>query len=138
MKKLTASIVIATSALVASPVVLAATNNAEKTVNVQFQRGASSANYEGKLTGYKYHDYKFRARKGQKLTVGLTGGNVEPYLFHRNLSDSVNVDKNSPEVDANGAYVLPYSGRYTLRISQPRAFARDGKTQQYGLKIAIR
>lgn len=139
MKKITASLLIATSALVASPAVLAATtDNAAKTVNVQFKRGASSANYYGKVNGYKYHDYTFRARKGQKLKVGLSGGNVEPYLFHSKLSDSVNVGKNSPEVDANGAYVLPYDGTYTLRINQPRASARDGKTQQYWLSIAIR
>ena len=139
MKKITASLLIATSALVASPAVLAATtDNAAKTVNVQFKRGASSANYYGKVNGYKYHDYTFRANKGQKLKIKLTGGNVEPYLFHSKLSDSVNLGEHSPELDASGAYVLPYNGTYTLRISQPRASARNGKTQQYWLMIGIR
>lgn len=139
MKKLTASLLIATSALVASPAVLAATtDSAAKTVNVQFKRGTSSAHYTGKVTGYKYHEYKFRARKGQKLTIKLTGGNVDPYLFHSKLSDSVNVGANSPELDSSGAYVLPYDGTYTLRITQPRASARNGKTQQYWLMVGIR
>ncbi|WP_230655851.1 hypothetical protein [Psychrobacter sp. I-STPA10] len=138
MKKLTASLLIAASTLVASPAVLAATaDNAAKTVNVQFKRGTSSAHYTGKVNGYKYHDYTFRARKGQKLQVKLSGGNVEPYLFHSKLSDSVNVGVNSPEL-TNGVYVLPYDGTYTLRINQPRASARDGKTQQYWLMIGIR
>ncbi|WP_227429744.1 hypothetical protein [Psychrobacter sp. I-STPA6b] len=139
MKKLSASVLVAVATLVASPVVLAnAPSSASKTVNVQFQRGASSANYTGSVTGYNYNEYTFRARKGQKLKVDLAGGNVTPYLRHRRLSNTVNIGENSPALDATGAYVLPYNGVYTIRITQPRASARDGRTQQYSLKIAIR
>lgn len=123
---------------------IAATTNAStqsatgKTVNVKFAKGASSANYFGKIKGTKYDTYKFIAKKGQKLKVKTSGGNVDTYLFHKSLADSVNVSKYSPEVDKNGAYTLPYSGTYELRVLQPRSQANQGKTPKYWLEIAIR
>ena len=146
MKKFAVASLIAAATIVASPVVMAASNNASsnassnaaKTVSVKFAKGASSANYSGKIKGNKYDSYNFYAKKGQKLNVTLSGGNVEPYLFNKKLSESVNVGQYSPEVDSNGAYTLPYSGQYELRILQPRSQANQGKSPKYWLKITIR
>lgn len=93
---------------------MAATNsnahssNTAKTVNVKFAKVANAANCPGKLEGSKYDSNTFYAKKGQKLTVKLSEGNVEPYLFNSKLSDSVNLGQYSPELDSNGAYTLPY------------------------------
>ena len=56
-----------------SPTVMAASSDAvAKTVDVQFKKGASSANYYGKLKGSKYDSYTFYAKKNQKLSVKTT------------------------------------------------------------------
>lgn len=149
MKKITTAAAIALSALMASPVVMAceehvsgqnshATANVGKTVNVKFAKGASSANYAGQLKGTKYDIYTFTAKKGQKLTIKATGGNVDTYLFGAHIADSVNVGQYSPELDNNGAYTLPASGTYQLRVLQPRSQANQGKQPKYNLQIAIR
>jgi hypothetical protein len=138
MKNLTAAILIALPVLMVSPTVMAASSDAvAKTVNVQFKKGASSANYYGKLKGSKYDSYTFYAKKNQKLSVKTTGGNVDSYLFNKNLSDSVNVGEYSSELDNQGYYTLPYSGKYELRILQPRSQASKGKTPPYWLEVSI-
>ena len=150
MKKLTTAAVIALSAIMASPVIMAceehtngqtsshATSNTGKSVNVKFAKGASSANYSGQIKGTKYDTYTFTAKKGQKLKVKATGGNVDTYLFGKTIADSVNVGQYSPELDSNGAYTLPATGTYQLRVLQPRSQANQGKQPKYNLQIAIR
>ena len=74
-----------------SPAVLANDNNdIRKTVVVKFAKKAYSASYYGRIDGYKYDSYKFYAKKGQKLKLRLTGGNVETYLWGNQLKDSIN------------------------------------------------
>jgi len=83
-----------------SPAVLANDNNdIRKAVVVKFAKKAYSANYYGRIDGYKYDSYKFYAKKGQKLKVTLTGGNVETYLWGNQLKDSINLGEYSPELD---------------------------------------
>ncbi|MGP4120627.1 PPC domain-containing protein [Psychrobacter aquimaris] len=138
MKNLTAAILIGLSVLIVSPTVMAASSDSVvTTVDVQFKKGASSANYYGKLKGYKYDSYIFYAKKNQKLSVKITGGEVDSYLFHKNLADSVNVGEYAPEADDQGYYTLPYSGKYELRILQPRSQASRGKTPVYWLEVTI-
>ena len=138
MKNLTAAILIGLSVLIVSPTVMAASSySVVTTVDVQFKKGASSANYYGKLKGYKYDSYIFYAKKNQKLSVKITGGEVDSYLFHKNLADSVNVGEYAPEADDQGYYTLPYSGKYELRILQPRSQASRGKTPVYWLEVTI-
>ncbi|WP_350643333.1 hypothetical protein [Psychrobacter sp. HY3-MNA-CIBAN-0198] len=87
MKNLTAAILIALPVLMVSPTVMAASSDAvAKTVDVQFKKGASSANYYGKLKGSKYDSYTFYAKKNQKLSVKTTAGNVDSYLFNPTLN----------------------------------------------------
>nr|WP_261871027.1 PPC domain-containing protein [Psychrobacter sp. JCM 18901] len=108
-----------------------------KLLMFNLKKGANSANYYGKLKGVKYDSYTFYAKKNQKLSVKTTGGNVDSYLFNKNLSDSVNVGEYSSELDNQGYYTLPYSGKYELRILQPRSQASKGKTPPYWLEVSI-
>ena len=122
-----------------SPAVLANDNNdIRKTVVVKFAKKAYSANYYGRIDGYKYDSYKFYAKKGQKLKVTLTGGNVETYLWGNQLKDSINLGEYSPELDDNGVYILPASGEYEIRVLQPRSQARKDKKPQYWMSINIK
>lgn len=91
----------------------------------------------GKLKGVKYDSYTFYAKKNQKLSVKTTGGDVDTYLFNKNLSDSVNVGDYSSALEDQGYYMLPYSGKYELRILQPRSQASRGETPAYWLKVSI-
>ena len=101
--KLLAGALIALTLTIVSPVVLANDNNdIRKTIVVKFAKKAYSANYYGRIDGYKYDSYKFYAKKGQKLKVKLTGGNVEAYLWGNQLKDSINLGEYSPELDDNG------------------------------------
>ena len=102
-KKLLAGACMALTLSMLSPAVLANDNNdIRKTVVVKFAKKAYSANYYGRIDGYKYDSYKFYAKKGQKLKVKLTGGNVEAYLWGNQLKDSINLGEYSPELDDNG------------------------------------
>ena len=102
-KKLLAGACMALTLSMLSPAVLANDNNdIRKTVVVKFAKKAYSANYYGRIDGYKYDSYKFYAKKGQKLKVTLTGGNVETYLWGNQLKDSINLGEYSPELDDNG------------------------------------
>ena len=105
---------------------------------VKFAKKAHSANYYGRIDGYKYDSYKFYAKKGQKLKVKLTGGNVEAYLWGNQLKDSINLGEYSPELDDKGIYILPASGEYEIRVLQPRSQARKDKKPQYWMSINIK
>ena len=108
-----------------------------KPVEVNFAKGKNSSSYSGQISGNQYYLYHFIAKKGQRLKVKIDGGNVDAYLFHDRLRDSVYMGKYSPELDAEESYTLPYSGEYELRILQPRSQARLGKTPKYYLQISI-
>ena len=137
--KLIAGALIALTLTIVSPVVLANdNNNIRKTIVVKFAKKAYSANYYGKIDGYKYDSYKFYAKKGQKLKVKLTGGNVEAYLWSNQLKDSINLGEYSPELDDNGIYILPASGEYEIRVLQPRSQASKDKKPQYWMSINIK
>lgn len=108
-----------------------------KPIEVRFAKGTTSSSYTGQITGNQYYSYHFIAKKGQKLKVKIDGGNVDAYLFNDRLKDSVYMSKYSPELDTDGAYTLPYSGEYELRVLQPRSQVRLGKTPKYNLQISI-
>ena len=104
---------------------------------VKFKAGASGATYNGKIKGYGYDQYSFYAKKGQALKV-VTTGNVDSYLFHNRLADSVNLGEYSSDLDSNGDYILPYTGTYQVKVMQTRNDARKGKAPSYTLQLTIR
>ncbi|MFC6591129.1 hypothetical protein ACFP81_03185 [Deinococcus lacus] len=104
---------------------------------VRFATGTTSGSYSGTVKSYDYDTYTFFARKGQQLHVNLSASDLQTALFNKQLPDSVSLDPYSPSLNKDGHYVLPYTGRYDLRILQTRNDARQGKTVPYQLKISI-
>lgn len=135
MKNLIPTLLTSVALLASSSYAMAC--NETKPIEVRFAKGTTSSSYTGQIIGYQYYSYHFIANKGQKLKVKIDGGNVDAYLFHDKLKDSVYMGQYSPELDAQGNYTLPYSGKYELRVLQPRSQARLGKTPKYNLKISI-
>ncbi|QRF11453.1 PPC domain-containing protein [Klebsiella africana] len=110
---------------------------AGKNVNVEFQKGHNIARYTGKIEGYDYDTYNFYARKNQKVNVSISNERADIVLFGPGISDSVEFSRYSPELDQNGQYTLPATGKYELRVLQTRNEARKNKTKKYNLSIQI-
>lgn len=107
-------------------------------INVEFDRGQSSVHYSGEVRGNDYDVYTFSARKGQKVQAVISAGRVYGYLFGPGISDSVSLDKYSPDVDGDGMYILPESGKYELRVLQTRNDARRNKVKKYNIDILVK
>ena len=129
MKKFVTAALMATLAITTTAS-MAAVDKPSKAVAVKFKAGASGATYNGKIKGYGYDQYSFYAKKGQALKV-VTTGNVDSYLFHNRLADSVNLGEYSSDLDSNGDYILPYTGTYQVKVMQTRNDARKGKAPSY-------
>ena len=136
MKKFVTAALMATLAITTTAS-MAAVDKPSKAVAVKFKAGASGATYNGKIKGYGYDQYSFYAKKGQALKV-VTTGNVDSYLFHNRLADSVNLGEYSSDLDSNGDYILPYTGTYQVKVMQTRNGARKGKAPSYTLQLTIR
>ena len=136
MKKFVTAALMATLAITTTAS-MAAVDKPSKAVAVKFKAGASGATYNGKIKGYGYDQYSFYAKKGQALKV-VTTGNVDSYLFHNRLADSVNLGEYSSDLDSNGDYILPYIGTYQVKVMQTRNDARKGKAPSYTLQLTIR
>ncbi|MGL5421125.1 MAG: PPC domain-containing protein [Plesiomonas shigelloides] len=106
--------------------------------DVQFAKGHDSAQYTGHIKGYDYDSYFFRAKKGQLVHIAMANETPDLVLFGPGIDDSVSLGKYSPDLDDNGQYTLPASGRYELRVLQSRAEARRNKTQNYKFQIQIK
>lgn len=109
-----------------------------RTTQVQFQRGATEATYNGTLSGLAMHNYRFTARKGQVLNAKLDSPStdVEAIVLYIGR-DGVAVN---PVDDPLGLenQTLPYNGRYEVRVLQTRNGARKGGAgHPYTLNISI-
>ncbi|MFU2078020.1 hypothetical protein [Avibacterium endocarditidis] len=117
------------SALVVSSAVLASVPSyaADCAVtNVKFKKGASSANYSGKIKGWQCRSYAFYAKEGQTLTVNLRAkGAAEAIIYGE--------DDFAP----NTPYILPRTGRYEVRVLQPKAQSIKKLTSSYKMNIKI-
>ncbi|WP_105283892.1 g-type lysoyme inhibitor PliG [Escherichia fergusonii] len=109
-----------------------------KDVNVEFRKGHSSAQYSGEIKGYDYDTYNFYAHKGQKVHVSISNEGADIILFGSGISDSVDLSRYSTELDNNGQYTLPVTGKYELRVLQTRNDARKDKTKKYNINIQIK
>lgn len=107
-------------------------------VNVEFEKGKNSGHYSGVIKGYDYDVYNFLARKGQKIRVNISNQGAYAYLLGPGIEDSVFLYKYSPDVDNQGRYILPASGKYELRIMQTRNDARKYKKKEYSVDIEIK
>lgn len=92
---------------------------------VRFAAGKSSAIYRGRLKGHGYDQYRFQARAGQMLRVKVINGRSAASLY--GFDDFVE----------GVPYVLPSTGTYEVRVTQPRALARKNTSSKYAVKIQI-
>ncbi|WP_208122338.1 hypothetical protein [Spirabiliibacterium mucosae] len=123
----TAAIAAFTAASVFAFAPVASAAPSHTSVNVHFKKGAYAATYKGVIKGSQYSSYFFTAKQGQKLTVSVnTKENAEAVLY--GYDDFMEGE----------AYTLPKSGKYEVRVLQPRAFARRGKTSHYNVTINIK
>ncbi|WP_261663953.1 hypothetical protein [Deinococcus sp. Marseille-Q6407] len=104
---------------------------------IHFAPGTYGASYGGTVRGYNYDSYVFYAHRGQHLKVGVGQQPLTPVLFHKSLRDAVNMEAYSPALNRSGDYILPFDGRYELRLLQTRNAARSGRQVPYTLSIRI-
>ena len=112
---------------------------ADSTEAVHFKTGASSEQYVATTASYDVNNYVFYAKKDQHLKVTLDTKSTKLWviLLDSKLERVADLNPYSADINDNGEYVLPYTGKYTIRIGQYRAFARRGESSHYTLTIAI-
>lgn len=94
---------------------------------VKFARGSDNGTVSGTVSGYDACDYTLSVSKGQVLSASLNAKpGVEVIVF-----DPVSHDF------AEGPLTLPQSGKYTVRVLQPRAMARRGETRDFSLNLRV-
>lgn len=104
---------------------------AGKTVEVKFPNGVTEATYRGSVRGDDFDRYTFYARKGQILNIDVSGSdiNIMPSVRYLGKTDTMLETENQ---------VLPYSGRYEIRVLQTRNGARKSSAARpYHVNIAI-
>lgn len=106
---------------------------------VQFKIGHSSQEYKATTIGYDVNNFVFYAKKNQRLKITLKTKSTKLWqvLLNSKLENIGDLNAYSADLNNKGEYILPYTGKYTLRIGQYRAFARRGESSHYQLLIAI-
>ncbi|MEC6907861.1 hypothetical protein [Photobacterium piscicola] len=106
---------------------------------IHFKTGATSGEYVATTAGYDVNNYVFYAQKGQHLNVTLDTKSTKLWvvLLDEKLERLADLTPFSADLNDKGDYVLPYSGKYSVRIGQYRAFARRGESSHYKLIISI-
>ncbi len=106
---------------------------------VHFKTGTSSEQYVATTANYDVNNYVFYAKKDQHLKVTLDTKSTKLWvaLLNSKLENIADLSPYSADINHNGEYILPYDGKYAIRIGQYRAFARRGESSHYTLTIAI-
>jgi len=104
---------------------------------VRFEKGASSAVVQGKITGYETVDYVVGARQGQHANVSLATRHTATY-FNLLAPGQTEVAFFNGSVSENHFEgTLPASGDYRIRVYMMRSAARRNELADYRLEIAI-
>ncbi|CEO38796.1 hypothetical protein C0Z01_15030 [Photobacterium kishitanii] len=112
---------------------------ADSNETVHFKTDTSSSQYTATAANYDVNNYVFYAKKDQHLKVTLDTKSTKLWviLLNSKLERIADLNPFSADINDNGEYILPYSGKYSIRIGQYRAFARRGESSHYTLTIAI-
>lgn len=112
---------------------------ADSNETIHFKTDANSGQYTATTSSYDVNNYVFYAQKGQHLKVTLDTKSTKLWmiLLNSKLERIADLNPFSADINDNGEYILPYSGKYSVRIGQYRAFARRGESSHYTLTIAI-
>jgi hypothetical protein len=103
--------------------------------DVHFKKGASSTRIEGSITGSEARDYVLSARRGQTLSVTLTGaGSTYFNVLPTGNPEAIHIGSIN---GSSYAGPLPADGSYTVRVYQMGNAKTTGKTRKFVLDIAI-
>jgi len=103
-------------------------------LQIQFQRGRSSATIAGKLRGDQQAEYVVGAKKGQKLTINLYASPPGSITVKVKTSDVADLEL-KPDSKQQWSATLPGDGDYLLRVV--RSSGKPG-TSLYKLTVTIR
>ncbi|WP_235861959.1 hypothetical protein [Photobacterium kishitanii] len=112
---------------------------ADSNETVHFKTDTSSGQYTATAANYDVNNYVFYAKKDQHLKITLDTKSTKLWviLLNSKLERIADLNPFSADINDNGEYILPYTGKYSIRIGQYRAFARRGESSHYTLTIAI-
>lgn len=96
---------------------------------LKMNKGSFEVNRAGAVIGYDYCEYKFYAKKGQKVSADIVGSSdLYPVLY----------GTISPDISQTPV-TLGKTGTQTIRVLQPRAKARQSNTPKpYYLTVTIK
>lgn len=130
-----ASLVLTAFALLSAPVLGGA--DEIRTERVRFEKGASSAVVEDKITGYETVDYVLNAKQGQYMNVSMST-NINANYFNILAPGENEVAMfNSSMGENQFEGTLPASGDYKIRVYMMRSAARQNKTANYRLEMIV-
>ena len=126
-------------ASLASLPLAAAAQPAVPSTAVTFKQGASSAEVKGKLQGSKSEarDYLVRARAGQQMDVEMHTRSTSAYFNVLPPGSEEALYRGEVAGEPRWSGVLPASGEYRVRVFLNRAAARQNKSADYALRIAV-
>ncbi len=104
---------------------------------VQFERGATSAFVEDRITGYESVDYLLGAAKGQYMNVSMATDNGANYFNILAPGETEVAMFNGSIADNQYEGVLPASGDYRVRVYMMRSAARRDEVANYRLEMII-
>ncbi|WP_076448007.1 hypothetical protein [Roseivivax lentus] len=115
---------------------------AQDTVPIQFERGASDADINGTIIGDEYIDYVVNARAGQSMVVALdvTGTNGDGSAFFNIVpagQDFPALYNGSTDDDQRAEVTLPESGDWAIRVYLMGNDRDTGKTVGYAINVYI-
>jgi hypothetical protein len=120
--------------------VFAQTGSAQtnRTAEVRFKRGTTSANYKDKIRGYGGIDYVLGAKAGQKMVVKLKSSNRFIYfnVIDRTTKTALDTDPAPREV-TEWEGTLPKTGDYIVQVYLVRAEARRNRTAPFSISIEV-
>ncbi len=108
-----------------------------RTERVRFQRGASSATIEGRITGYETVDYLLNVRAGQYMNVSMATDNRSNYFNIMEPGEEYAAIYNSSTSGNQFEGTTAKSGDYRIRVYLMRSAARRGERANYRLEMIV-
>jgi hypothetical protein len=129
------------SLVLASTVALAVSANAQDSVRIQFESGASGATINGTIVGDEYRDYVLGAQAGQRMVVSLdvTATNGHGSAFFNILpagQDFPALYNGSSDDDRRAELDLPETGDWAIRVYLMGNDRDADKTVGYSIDVS--
>jgi hypothetical protein len=128
--------VLNTSGAVALLLMASAAHAADKSQEVKFAPGTTSATIRSSLEGYDMNTYRLGASAGQTLSVTFTPSNSSCYYNVEAPGADEALFNGSESGDAYSG-VLPYDGDYQVKVYLMRNAARRNETCKFSLTVEI-